>query len=99
MVTIKHFENLEIWQLAKVFCNDIFNLATKYNLHKNYRLFNQIDGSSGFIMDNIDEGFERNGNREFMRYLSIAEASCGEVRSQLYRVLDRNFATTEELKI
>lgn len=98
MATIKQFEDLEIWQLARILCDDIYNLAMKSDLHKNYRLFNQIDGSSGSVMDNIAEGFERNGNREFIQYLSIAKASCGETRSQLHRVLDRRFATKEEFE-
>lgn len=96
MGKINYFEDLEIWQLARILCNNIYNLAMSSELSSNYRLFNQIDGSSGSIMDNIAEGFERNGNREFIQFLSIAKASCGETRSQLYRVLDRKFASKEE---
>ncbi len=62
----------------------------------NYLLINQIEGSAGSIMDNIAEGFERGGNREFAQFLYIAKGSCGELRSQLYRALDRNYITNEE---
>ncbi len=98
MATIKHFEDLEIWKLARTLCDDIYQLAIKTDLRRDYKLYSQIDGSSASVMDNIAEGFERNGNREFIQFLSISKASCGETRSQLYRVFDRNYATKNEFE-
>ncbi|WOC51968.1 30S ribosomal protein S23 [Bergeyella porcorum] len=95
MGTISRFEDLEIWQLSRILCNDVFKIIEETPLKNNFRLWNQMDGASGSIMDNIAEGFERNGNKEFIQFLSIAKASCGEVRSQLYRVKDRNFIDEE----
>lgn len=95
MGTISRFEDLEIWQLSRILCNDVFKIIEETPLKNNFRLWNQMDGASGSIMDNIAEGFERNGNKEFIQFLSIAKASCGEIRSQLYRVKDRNFIDEE----
>jgi four helix bundle protein len=98
MATIKRFEDLEIWQMARQLCKEIFELTLRDNFIKDYSLKDQIRGSSGSIMDNIAEGFERGGNKEFKQFLSIAKGSCGETRSQLYRSFDRQYITEVELK-
>ena len=96
MATVKRFEDLEIWRLAREICLQIEYLIQKTNLKTNYSLKNQMDRSSGSIMDNIAEGFERNGNREFINFLSIAKGSAGEVKSQSYRAFDKKLITQEQ---
>ena len=95
MAKIEMFEDLEVWQLEREICNDVYQLIETTALGKNYALRDQMDRCSGSIMDNIAEGFERNGNKEFIQFLSIAKASCGELRSQLYRALDRKHIERE----
>ena len=70
----------------------------KASLKKSYRLIHQIEGSSGSIMDNIAEGFERGTKLEFIQFLGYSKGSCGEFRSQLYRALDRNYLTQAEFE-
>ena len=88
---MKRFEDLPIWQDARVFAKQIFEASKKGEFSKEYRLCSQIRASSGSIMDNIAEGFERDGNGEFKQYLYIAKGSCGETRSQLYRAFDYGY--------
>ena len=99
MSKIEKFEDLEIWQSAREICSEIFKIREKTQLKTDYRLYDQINAASGSVMDNIAEGFERNGNREFIQFLSIAKASCGETRSQLYRIFDRKYIDEEEFDL
>ncbi len=93
---IKKFEDLGVWQEARELCKEIYTHIAKTPFSNDYALVNQINRSSGSIMDNIAEGFERSGNREFIQFLTISKASCAEVKSQVYRALDRQYLTTEK---
>lgn len=96
MATIKRFEDIEAWQKARVLANEIHLISVATGLAKDYRLKDQINASAGSTMDNIAEGFERGGKLEFINFLSIAKGSAGEVKSQLYRLMDRKYINDEK---
>lgn len=98
MATIQTFEEIVSWQEARLLNQKIGTLIDTGNFKSSFKLINQIEGSAGSIMDNIAEGFERGGNKEFIQFLYIAKASCGELRSQLYRLLDRKYITQIEFE-
>jgi four helix bundle protein len=97
MPTIKRFEDLEIWKMAREQANGIFTLNKEGDFSKDYSLKNQINAAAGSVMDNIAEGFERFSNKEFAQFLVISKGSNGEVRSQLYRAFDRKYISEEIL--
>ena len=96
MATIKSFEDIESWKKAREVCKILGKLLDEGRFKNSFRLINQVEGSSGSVMDNIAEGFERGTRAEFITFLGYAKGSCGELRSQLYRAFDRNFITEDE---
>ena len=97
MATVTKFEELEIWQLSRELAKDIFEVfMNSEQFLKDFKLKDQVNGSSGSVMDNIAEGFERGGRNEFINFLTYSKGSAGEVKSQLYRALDRKYISQEQ---
>lgn len=91
MASIERFEEIEAWKLARQATRRIYHVSSVGAFSKDFALVNQIRRASISIMSNIAEGFERDGNKEFLQFLAIAKGSCGEVRSQLYIAADQNY--------
>jgi len=91
MAAFNKFEEIEAWKKARELCKIIYDLSLKEKFSKDYSLKDQIRRSSGSIMDNIAEGFERGGQKEFIQFLYISKSSAAETKSQLYRAFDYNY--------
>ena len=89
MATFKKFEDIEAWKKSRELITRIYSLFPKNYLEDS--LLKQMKRSAISIGSNIAEGFERNGNKEFIHFLYISKGSCGELRSQLYNALDQKF--------
>ena len=89
---------MKIWQEARRLSKEIISISETTNLKRDFKLRDQIKGSSGSVMDNIAEGFERDGNLEFRQFLAIAKGSAGETRSQLYRLLNNKYIEEEKMR-
>lgn len=96
MAEIKKFEDIAAWQKARILSKAIYERSNLKPFNSDFDLKSQIRRSSGSVMDNIAEGFERGGRLEFIQFLSISKASSAEVRSQLYRALDQNYITKQD---
>jgi len=97
--TIKSFEELIIWQEARKFANNIYNLTKKYPQEEMYSLTSQMRRAAVSVMSNIAEGFDRRTTKEFISFLIIARASVSEVQNDLYISLDLNYINNEDFKI
>lgn len=97
-MNIKRFEDLEIWKEARELCKIIQEFTSTVPFNGDFKLRDQIKASSGSVMDNIAEGFDRGGNKEFIQFLSISKGSTGEARSQSYRAFDCKYITENQLE-
>ena len=91
MATIQKFEDLKAWQKARELNKTLLPLIKQLSVQQEYGLMNQLRNSSGSVMDNIAEGFDRGSRMEFVQFLGFAKGSIGEVKSQLYRVFDSDY--------
>ncbi len=98
MAHFKTYQELDIYKLARDINRDVWTLIQDTSLAKDFKLRDQINGSSGSIMDNIAEGFGRGGNKEFINFLSYSRGSCFETEAQLQRAYDRNHISEDTFK-
>ncbi|MBS4027326.1 MAG: four helix bundle protein [Ignavibacteriales bacterium] len=98
MNSFKTFEDIEAWQKARELNKQIYKISNLGSFKKDFSLKDQIRRASVSIISNIAEGFERDGRKEFIQFLSIAKGSAGEVRSLLFVAIDNDYIEKEEFK-
>jgi len=91
MAGIEKFEDMEVWQTARMLVKATYQATTHGAFARDFGLRDQIQRVAVSIMSNIAEGFERGSNKDFCHFLLIAKASAGEVRSLLYVALDLGY--------
>lgn len=95
---INSFEEIKVWQDARAFVKEIYTLTASDKFKKDYGLRDQMQRAAVSILNNISEGFERNNNKEFIKFLLYSKGSAGEIRAMLYVALDINYISEEEFQ-
>ena len=95
MAKVERFEDLEAWKQSREISRLIYSVSSKGAFTKDFALTNQIRRAAISIVSNIAEGFERNGDKEFIQFLTVAKGSCGEIRAQLYVAFDQGYLDEE----
>ena len=96
MPTITRFEDIEAWKTSRELTRMVYAFTEQGQFAKDFGLRNQIQRASVSVMSNIAEGFESRTQAQFLEYLGRSKASAGEVRCQLYIVLDLKYLTQDQ---
>ena len=91
MPTYESFEELPVWQNAREFVAEVYKSTRKTPFARDFGLRDQLQRAAVSVMNNIAEGFERRGQKEFVQFLSYAKASAGECRSMIYVASDLGY--------
>lgn len=92
-MTIEKFEDIISWQKSRELSLNIYNI---FKNNKDFGFKDQIRRASVSIMNNIAEGFDRKGDKQFIQFLCIAKGSCAEVRSMLYLAKDLKYISEKD---
>lgn len=92
------FENLNVWQRSRELVNQVYLMTKDSKFYKDRILMDQIRKSAISVLSNISEGYERGSNTDFVRFLYISKASCGELRAQLFIAKDQGYINEKEFE-
>ncbi|MDZ7611950.1 MAG: four helix bundle protein [Candidatus Moranbacteria bacterium] len=95
MARFEKFEDIEAWQRARKLTCEIYK---EFKHNRDFSFKDQIQRATLSIGNNIAEGFERKGNKEFCKFLFISKGSCSEVRSMLYSALDLGYINEDKFR-
>ncbi len=98
MARFEKFEDIEAWKKARELAQAVYTGSSSGDFNRDFGLKDQLRRASVPILSNIAEGFEREGNKEFVQFLSLAKGSCGEVRAQLYVAFDQAYIRETEFR-
>ena len=96
---VNSFEDLQVWQDSRILVKSIYQLTSDGKFSKDFGLREQIQRASVSIMNNIAEGFERNNNKEYIKFLGYSKGSAGEVRSMLYVATDLGYISQDSFNV
>lgn len=90
-----NFENLKVWKNSVELVKDVYRLSDEGFDRRDWDLTRQVRRAAISIISNIAEGAERDNPREFVRFLTYAKGSCGEVRAQMILARELDFISWE----
>ena len=96
---VNSFEDLQVWKDSRILVKSIYQLTSDGKFSKDFGLREQIQRASVSIMNNIAEGFERNNNKEHIKFLGYSKGSAGEVRSMLYVATDLGYISQDSFSV
>lgn len=82
---VTRFEDLEVWKESMRLASNIYSVLKK---SRDFGLKDQMQRSAVSIPSNIAEGYERNTNKDYIRFLHISKGSCSELRTQIYLAIE-----------
>ncbi|MBA2480979.1 MAG: four helix bundle protein [Planctomycetes bacterium] len=95
---IRHFSDIKAWQAARSLVREIYALSSGNALERDFGLRDQLRRSAVSVMSNIAEGFGRGSDRDFVRFLDIAQGSANEVQSLLFTIFDLGYADMDQIR-
>lgn len=98
MASVERFEDLDVWKRARELANLIYAFSASGEFARDFGLKDQMRRSAVSVMSNIAEGFESQTQATFIRYLSHAKASAGELRAQLYLSFDQHYISLDQFE-
>ncbi len=96
MGKIERFEDIEAWRKARELTRNIYQITSQGALAVDFVWRDQLRRSAISIMANIAEGFEREGDKEFRQFLSLAKGSVGELKAQIYAAMDAGLSGQDQ---